>query len=129
MFEYVKLFESEAALVEREEHTCSETVPEIRDFKNEFKKLVQFVYIVLGTFLPFNKTENKRWAGTLYFQPSLDVKANSVIGYHLVKSWHFEPLENQMLVILRGMNPPQALNVHTHRHTKAVPLFKLYAER
>lgn len=96
-------------------------------FKNEFKKLVQFVYIVLGTFFFFfNKTKNKRWAGTLYFQPSLDVEANTVIGYHLDKSWHFEPLENQMLVILRGMNPPQA----THTHTQAVPLFaKLYRER
>lgn len=36
------------------------------------------------------------------FQSSLEVKAKKVTGYHLGKSWQFEPLDkNQMLVVIK----------------------------
>ncbi len=90
-------------------------VPAKSDFKNEFQETRVCLYCS-WLLLPFNKTKNKQWAGTLCFQPGLDVKASSVRRYLLDKSWHFEHLNKSCTsVALRTTNPPQSFSTNTHK--------------
>lgn len=57
--------------------------------------------MLVALFCFLTKTKNKHCEGHMCSQSSLEVKAKRVTGYHFGKSWQFEPLDkNQMLVVL-----------------------------